>query len=92
MSASHEWQEWHLTPDGWKVGTFEHDFGQKPVVEPPPDRVMTCRYHATIPSTFGGDERYVETVWTSDDEESVKNFIGHYGNCPKRFGGQQLTQ
>jgi hypothetical protein len=84
MSASNEWTEWHLTPNGWIRGTEQEDFRtvERP---PPPDRVLTCTYHDFLSSTFSKPDRYVEEDWRSADAVHVQQLLEKYGPCPKQL-------
>ncbi len=82
MSASHEFTEWHLTPDGWKEGTRVVDVAGGQRVEPPSDRVLTCCYHEKLPSMYGKMDRWVEEIWRSPDSAAVAELLEMYGECP----------
>lgn len=82
MSASHEYTEWHLTPDGWKEGTCVVDVAGGKCVDPPGDRVLTCCYHEKLPSMYGEMDRWVEEVWKSSDIASTAELLKKYGECP----------
>ena len=58
MSASNEWEEWHLTPTGWVPGSEQIDFVGVKQVAPPSDRVLTNGYHEKQSSTFSKLDRY----------------------------------
>ena len=51
MSASNEWSEYHLTPNGWVEGSEKLDFSrtERPA---PADRVLTVRQHDYLSSSF----------------------------------------
>jgi hypothetical protein len=42
MSASREWTEWHLTPDGWVAGAFKTDSDAADVPAPPNTVLSFC--------------------------------------------------
>jgi hypothetical protein len=83
MSASHEWSEWHLTPRGWERGSWKTDFGSIHHEDPPPDRVLTCKYHEKVSSSFSQIRKYVEELWRLDYESRIKELIDKFGECPE---------
>ena len=85
MSASHEWTEWNLTHRGWEQGTWKIDFGPVNQVDYPIDRVLTCKYHVRLSSSFSQYQRYVDEIWRSDNETIVKELIQKFGECPDRL-------
>lgn len=82
MSASHEWTEWHLTPAGWVRGTEKEDF-RTVEREPPPDRVLSCRYHDYLSSPFSKPDRYVREEWRGGDKALIEQLLKQYGACPE---------
>ena len=82
MSASHEWTEYHLTPDGWKQGSWRIDFGNTHEKDSPPDRVLTCVYHEKLSSVYSQMDRYVNETWRSEDDAVIDALIKQYGECP----------
>lgn len=60
MAASDEWEEEHLTPNGWVSGSYQHDFGKTVEKPTPPDAVLTVRLHVVIPAA-GADVRRNQT-------------------------------
>jgi len=86
MSASNEWTEWHLTPRGWKGGTEKIDVeGIRETVPPPADRVLTCRYYETLPSTFSEWDRGVKQMWSTSDKKLIDELLEKFGSCPERL-------
>lgn len=82
MSASNEWDEWHLTPQGWIAGSEKVDFAgvtEKPI---PPDRVLTRRYHERQSSSFSKVDRFVSTEWRGPDAEEVARLLTKFGQHP----------
>lgn len=80
MSASNEWWEYHLTPDGWVEGDFQLDFGVPQRRHIPENRVLTICESQKMSSPFSP----IETTWTeifrSDDEEVIKKLLELYGD------------
>ncbi|WP_094676412.1 hypothetical protein [Hydrocoleum sp. CS-953] len=88
MSASNEWEEWHLTPDGWIEGTLKTDFSRKEV-EIPTNRVATYRYQEYLASTFSKMDRdWLKT--SGDDEETITSLIELHGKYPTKFIEDQM--
>ena len=85
MSASNEWIEWHLTPSGWKKGSYLLDFNKPVIVEPPKDRVLTCEYKEYMSSGFSKLETSVTEEWRSKDEKVIQDLLKKFGECPKSF-------
>jgi hypothetical protein len=85
MSASHEWSEYHLTPEGWKSGSEQQDFAGVQTVPPPSDRVLTCRFHERQSSIYSSLDRWVDEVWRSEDAEAIEELLKKYGPCPEHL-------
>lgn len=60
MAASDEWEEVHLTPQGWVDGSYKHDFGQKVDKSTPIDAVLTVRRHVYV-AAIGAAAKITET-------------------------------
>lgn len=82
MSASHEWDEWHLTPQGWVRGSERMDFVGTKSVPPPPDRVLTRRYIEHMSSSFSKMDYYYETIWQKGDPTAL---LEQFGEHPMDF-------
>lgn len=70
MAASDEWEEVHLTPNGWVDGSYKHDFGnrvQKPI---PIEAVLTIRRHVYV-GAIGADAQATE-IETPRIEDNAK--------------------
>lgn len=48
MALSNEWEEVHLTPNGWVDGSYKHDSGARVVVDVPKDALLTVRRHVVV--------------------------------------------
>ncbi len=79
MSASNEWWDFHLTPQGWVDGSYKEDFGGTKEVDPPPDRVLTMRYKEYQSSPFSRCTTSWEERWRSADEPTVQSLLAQYG-------------
>ena len=82
MTASYEWTEWHLTPDGWVRGSERTDFGREEV-DPPADRVLTVRY-IDEHSGYSAHQSHTEE-WCSEDGVTVESLLDQYGPAPARL-------
>lgn len=83
MSMSKERQYYHLTPSGWKVGSFIGDaLGGKVVVEDPSDRVKTICVVDEMNYPGKPSSIYAQEVWESDDSDLVRELIAKHGNRP----------
>lgn len=85
MSASDEWTEWHLTPQGWIMGSERTDGPGVTEKEPPTDRVLTHCWHEYLGSAYGKMKRYSEKVWESDDKAAVKALMEKFGDPPRHL-------
>jgi hypothetical protein len=82
MSASHEWTDWHLTPNGWIEGSYQVDFAgvtERPI---PPDRVMTVRWDEFLGALQGKMHRTHREQWRSDDAAIVEQLLQKFGEAP----------
>ena len=84
MSLSNEWTEYHLTPKWWIEGSTKVDFGGTTVVDPPSDRVKTCRVYERQSSSFSKVQRGINLIWESDDKAAVETLLEEHGPCPDR--------
>lgn len=84
MSASHEWNEWHLTPRGWEAGSSCVDFAGVTEVPPPADRVLTKRHVEHLSSAFSKMDVYWEDTWRGPDEAAVAQLLAQYGDVAKK--------
>jgi len=84
MSASNEWTEWHLTPDGWQRGTEKEDF-RRVDREPPVDRVLTVIYREFISSSFSPMEKSSYVEWQSNDAAAITALTAKYGPAPEHL-------
>lgn len=87
MALSREYQEFHLTPQGWIDGNFKADsLGASESVETPKDRVLTIRCHDQLSSAFSKPNFYDEIVWESEDKNQINQLKNKYGEKPDCFG------
>lgn len=80
MSASNEWEEWHLTPQGWMAGTAKTDFNRTDVI-PPENRVATFCYTEHLSSAFSKMESTWEKAWGTNDAE-IEELLEKFGKFP----------
>ncbi len=90
MSFSKECQEYHLTPQGWVVGSFMGDaLGASEKVEIPQDRVLTIACYDELSSAFSKPYFYDRVIWESEDKDLLEKLKKQYGNRPDWFGYKQ---
>jgi len=77
--------EWHLTPSGWESGSERIDFGSTEWKDPPGDRVPTTRWLEEQTSPYSEMHRYLEQMWTSGNEEAIKELTAKFGESPKHL-------
>ncbi|EFP66038.1 MAG: translation initiation factor 1 [Ralstonia sp.] len=78
MFASEEWEELHLTPEGWKDGSYRHVPGDPVMIEPPANDVLTVRRH--VAAVYGGPSRVTEDrTPRTDDIGQIEQLLLKYG-------------
>lgn len=78
MPVCDEWEELHLTPDGWKAGSYRHEPGDAILIAPPADEVLTVRRH--VAAVYGGPSRVIEDrTPRTDDMEQIEHLLLKYG-------------
>ncbi|WP_446744288.1 hypothetical protein [Silvibacterium acidisoli] len=85
MSASYEYQDYHLTPRGWENGSHREDGTGKTNVEPPPDRVMTTRWEETWNIGAKDIKKRLDVTWKSDNKEAIESLIAQFGDSPRQL-------
>ncbi|BAZ39271.1 hypothetical protein NIES4101_52230 [Calothrix sp. NIES-4101] len=79
-----QWTEWHLTPRGWERGNKNHE--DSPLViklEPPIDRILTCRYHENFSNNSVWMKSHISEVWTISDQQILDQMLDKFGSCPQ---------
>lgn len=91
MSLSKEYQEYHLTPRGWILGTFKGDAlggsNKQPI---PKDRVLTIACYDELPSAFSKPRLYDKVIWESEDKYLIKKLKTKWGERPDWFGYKKM--
>lgn len=80
MSASLEWTEWHLTPEGWKRGTIKSEKGIQQTGEPV-GSVARFQY-VEDHSGYGRDTSILTHTSSPVDLQAFEHLISLYGTCP----------
>jgi hypothetical protein len=82
MSATNEWTDWHLTPEGWQRGTEKEDHAtqHRPV---PDDAVCSYRWTEYQSSSFSRVERSLDLVWASKDPAAIAALLAQFDQCPE---------
>lgn len=83
MSASNEWWEYHLTPDGWVVGNERLDGGYYTNRPTPPKTVYSVRYHQYYGSPHSRMKESWDEFFRSNDTELIEKLLTQYGKNPK---------
>ena len=79
MAASDEWEEVHLTPNGWVGGSYRHDFGNRVEEPTPPDAVLTIRRHVYV-GAIGASAKVTETESARiADNAKIAELISKFG-------------
>lgn len=86
MSASNEWFEYHLTPNGWVEGAEKVDGGGLKSKPSPPERVLTLCFHERLSSPFSKMEYWYTEGWRHEDSNLVQELINKYGSKPPDYG------
>ncbi|PAX51676.1 hypothetical protein [Brunnivagina elsteri] len=83
-SNINEWTEWHLTLRGWKRGSEKcEDSPLEKKVNPPIDRILTCRYHQSLSTNSIWIQKHTSDVWKTSDCEILTQTLEKFGNCPQ---------
>lgn len=85
MSASNEWTEWHLTPNGWVRGSEKIDFGKPDIKDPPVDRVMTYTWREHLSSVFSKPSLTVEGCKYFADSKTISDLQAKFGEGPRHL-------
>lgn len=91
MSASNEWDEWHLTPNGWVEGSEKVDFAgitERPL---PADRVVTFRLTSYMGSIYSKVQISWDEQWCSQSAD-VEALYQQFGRYPKQVDPKRLTR
>lgn len=89
MSASNEWDEWHLTPKGWVEGTEKMDHATKEV-SPPANRVATFRFTAYLASAYSRMSYTWDETWRAA-EAPVDALLKQFGKYPSKYIEDRLV-
>ena len=90
MSLSKETQEYHLTPDGWVLGSFKGDvFGGKEDIPNPKDRVLTIECYDKLASAYSKPIYSEQVIWESDNKQQLKNLKRKWGDHPDWIGSNR---
>jgi len=68
MSATNEWEEYHLRPTGWELGNRHWDFGPDEIRLVPSDRVETWRFTRHWGSVHSPSAPFALLVWPETGE------------------------
>jgi hypothetical protein len=85
MSASNEWFEYHLTPQGWVTGSEKIDFSGIKGKDIPTDRVLTLRFNEYMSSSFSTMDKWCDEQYRHEDESLVNRLVKQFGESPGRY-------
>lgn len=89
--GSDEWQDWHLTTEGWVEGEQKLDcMPRKWKVEMPHDRLLTCRMGDRLDTVFDAPEFYVEERWRTKRTPQLMKAVSAHGVWPPDFRTETL--
>ncbi|RYD69339.1 MAG: hypothetical protein EOP84_28655 [Verrucomicrobiaceae bacterium] len=83
MSASNEWTEWHLTPNGWVRGTEKMEGVKLEEIPCPADTVLSMKYREFLGSAYSKLGTSLSEVWRSSDEDAINELKKRHGECPR---------
>ena len=63
MSASNEWFDDHLTPNGWIEGSRKADLGEVYSKPEPENRVLTLRFNEYMSNPFSRKDTWYTEIW-----------------------------
>ena len=93
MSLSKEYQEYHLTPNGWIEGSFKGDaFGGFNKLPNPSDRVLTIACCDEISSPYSKPSYYDNITWESEDKNKIAKLKAKWGEKPNWFGYEKMNE
>jgi hypothetical protein len=93
MSLSKECQEYHLTRQGWKEGSFRGDaVGGSKEVATPADTVLTIACYDEISTYKPESVCYDQVVWESDDKQLIEQLKEKWGKRPDWFGYSKMKK
>lgn len=93
MSFSKEYQEYHLTPRGWIVGSFKGDaIGGSNELPIPSDRVLTIACYDELSSAFSKPYYHDEMIWQSVDKKLIERLKAKWGERPNWFGYSKMNE
>ncbi|OKH55273.1 hypothetical protein NIES2101_04735 [Calothrix sp. HK-06] len=83
-NSINEWTEWHLTPNGWEKGTFSREGNPQLIeVEPPENRVLTCRYHENITINSTWLQKHIIEIWRDSGCKIIDELLEKFAGCPE---------
>ncbi|BAZ09057.1 hypothetical protein NIES4071_08630 [Calothrix sp. NIES-4071] len=84
LNNINEWTEWHLTYNGWEKGTQKREDNPQLIkVEPPDNRVLTCRYHENITINSTWLQKHIIEIWRDSDCERIDELLENFAGCPE---------
>lgn len=80
MAASDEWENMHLTPNGWVLGSGKYDFQGITEKTKPTDAVLTA-YRRVYVGAIGAKPQITENQdFHTEDKTLIKTLLDKYGS------------
>ncbi len=79
MALSDEWEEVHLTPNGWVDGSYRHDFGNRVEEATPADTVLTVRRHVYVGAIGATPKITVTETPQIADKAKIAELLAKFG-------------
>ncbi|MEX1013922.1 MAG: hypothetical protein WDZ80_02060 [Candidatus Paceibacterota bacterium] len=93
MALSKEYQEYHLTPKGWVMGSFKGDvLGSSYEIPIPKDRVLTIACFDELPSAFSEPFYYDRVIWKLKNEQLIEKLKTKWDKKPQWYGYDKMEK
>lgn len=79
MALSNEWEEVHLTPNGWVDGSYKHDCRARVVIDVPQDALLTVRRHVVVGAIGASPDIDVSETALSTDAALIAKLREKHG-------------
>jgi hypothetical protein len=89
MSASNEWDEWHLTPEGWIQGSEKVDFAGVTERPTPEARIATFRHCSYMGSIHSKVQITWDEQWRREGVD-LEPLYAKFGKYPKSVDATKL--
>ena len=86
-----DWTQWHLTPRGWEMGSWEVS-GDSGAVPPPADRVLSCEYREAHLPSAKKTEGVSRQLWRGDDAKQIVHLLAKWGPAPRTLNRRRRSR